>query len=142
MRWLLVVLVVLSGACANGELELETYAIGDTDYVRTHCAVADPILRAESPDALPQRGQTDVERVAAVLAESREELLDAFDGTRAEIAARNGQVWSNSGNGVIQIEDAVDFLIVVTISGEALCPTAPVSWNGVPIALFRDGFLD
>lgn len=141
MRWILVFLAVLTGACTASDIELESYSIGDTAFVRTHCAVADPVLRAESADALPQRGQTELDRVTTVLAESRSELLAAYDALDAAVVARRGQVWTTAGDGLVRIEDADDYLIVITISGDALCPTAPISWNGVPIAVFRDGFL-
>lgn len=135
------VVAVLVAACSSAELELETYQLGEVTSVATHCAVADPVIAADSADALPGRGQTDLDRVESILAESRDELLEAYDGVEALVVPRNGQVWSNLG-GVVTIVDAADYQILVTISGDAGCPTAPIFWNGVPLLFYRDGFLD
>lgn len=141
MRKLVVVVLIVVGACSNSDIELESYAIGDVTLVRTHCATADPVLRSDRPDALPPQGQTDTDRVTRILMESRDELLAANQGLDAVVVPRRGQVRVSTGAGLAAVE-ADDSMILVTIDGDGLCPVAPVDWNGVPIAFFRDGFLD
>ena len=141
MRVLVVFLVVAATGCSSAELELETYSIGDTSFMRTHCSAADPVLGASTPDGLPQQGQTDTDRVSRILDESKSELLATHEGIDAVVAPRNGQVWRSTGAG-LRLVEATDSLILLTISGDALCPIEPVVWNGVPVAFFRDGYLD
>lgn len=140
MRIAAAILLLVLASCSGAELETESYSIGENSFMRTHCSAADPALAASTPDLLPQQGQTDTDRVSRVLEESRSELLAAHDGIDAVVVARNGQVWTSSGAGIRFVESA-DSLILMTISGDALCPVAPVVWNGVPVAFFRDGFL-
>ncbi len=140
MRAVAIALLLLITACGTNEVELETYELGDTTKIATHCAVADPVL-AGSAEGLPSIAQTQPDRVARVLAETRAELLAAYDGVDARVAPRNGQVFSGPA-GAATVKEVEDSLIVVEISGEALCPTAPTFWNGVPVAFYREGYLD
>jgi len=141
MRIVFTVLVLILAACGTAEFEFETYELGDTTKIATHCAVADPILADVHADGLPTIAQTQPDRVARILAETRAELLEEYDGVEALVAPRNGQVLSGPA-GAATVKDAADSLIVVEISGNALCPTAPTFWNGIPVAFFREGFLD
>lgn len=141
MRWISSLLVFVVVACGAGEIEFETYQLGEVTKIATHCAVADPVLAGASADALPQLIQTQPDRVRNVLQESRAELLAAFEAVDAQVAPRNGEVWSGPA-GAATIRQTDDLLIVVELNGDALCPTAPTSWNGVPLAFFREGYLD
>jgi len=141
MRIALVALLLLVAGCADAEVELETYELGDVSKIATHCAVADPILRSVSGEGLPSIAATQSERVSRVLAETRTELLEEYDGVAAVAVPRNGQVFSGPA-GAATVKDAEDSLIVVEISGNALCPTAPTFWNGIPLAFFREGYLN
>lgn len=141
MRLAVPVFALIIAACSSGEITLESYVLGDVTRIATHCAVADPVIAADSADGLPLRGQTDLQRVEDVVAQSRVELLEAYSGVDATVVARDGQVWSNRG-GVVTIADAADYQILVTITGDAQCPTAPEFWNGVPLLFYREGFLD
>ena len=141
MRVALPVLFLLVAACATSELEFETYELGNTTKIATHCAVADPILASNDADGLPTIAQTQPDRVAQLLAESLPDLLLAYDAVDAKVVPRNGQVISGPA-GAATVKDATDSMIIVELSGDALCPTAPTFWNGVPLAFFRDGYLD
>lgn len=141
MRLGMAALLVFIAACGTAEIELETYELGGATKIATHCAVADPILASSNPDGLPPIAQTQTHRVARVLAETRDDLLQDFDAVDARVVARNGQVWSGPA-GAVTIKDVQDSMILVELSGDALCPTAPVFWSGVPLAFFREGYLD
>ena len=141
MRVVLVGLVLLAAACSTAEQEFETYELGVVTKIATHCAAADPILSGSDPDGLPQLAQTEPDRVRAVLAESRAELIETYGAVDAVAAPRNGEVWSGPV-GAATVRQVEDLLIVVELDGNALCPTAPVSWNGIPLAFFRAGSLD
>lgn len=135
-------LVALLAACSSSELALETYEIGTTTRVRTHCAAADPVLASPQPDALPKRGQTELTRVEAVLVNSEADLLATYSALEVVVVPRNGQVWTSAGSGLVSVVDAADYQILVTIPGDGLCPTAPESYDGIPVGFFREGFLD
>ncbi|NND02533.1 MAG: hypothetical protein HKN91_07080 [Acidimicrobiia bacterium] len=141
MRVVAIAVLLLVSGCATAQLDLESYALGDVTKIATHCAVADPVLVSERGEGLPSLVDTQPERVARVLEETREELLLAYEGVNAVVAPRNGQVLSGAA-GVATVRDAQDSLIVVEISGDSLCPTEPTFWNGIPIAFFREGYLD
>ncbi len=117
---------------------LTTYAIGETVLIKTDCPVADEILRSDIGDGLPKKGQTDKDRVDAVFAETKNDLIDTFDAIDARVIPRNGQVWDGPGNGTYTIEDVPDYQIRVTLGPDAPCPQAPQSWNGIPVVFFRE----
>lgn len=134
MRAAALLSLLLVAGCAGDGVELEEYTIGDVARQRTHCAAADPVLRARSGEGLPRRGDTDRDRVERVLAQTRSELLAAHDGVDAAVVERNGQVVDQAS----PVSAADDYQILVTISGDALCPLAPVLWSGVPVLFFRE----
>ena len=141
MRLALVALLFLLAGCADSELALETYELGDLTKIATHCAVADPILASIEGDGLPTIANTQSDRVSRVLAETRTEWLEEYGGVDALVVPRNGQVLSGPA-GAVTVKYAQDSLILVEITGDALCPTAPTFWNGIPVAFFRKGYLN
>ncbi len=115
-----------------------TYNVGDTVWIGTDCPIANGVLRANGGDALPKKGQTDKQRVDAVLAEGKDALIESLGAVDARVIPRNGQVWDGPGDGVYTIEDVPDYQVRVTLGPDAPCPSGPYSWNGIPVLFFRE----
>lgn len=94
------------------------------EWHATDCPNAD-VLLSGTPDGLPMRGQTDLDRVLSIVE----------DNDRASVIPRNGEVWGPEENGsVASVSRARDFMIQVTIDNADECPSAPQINNGIPIA--------
>jgi len=128
---------VLLSADAGTASALETYVVGGNVWIRTDCPAADDILRSDIGDGLPEKGQTDKERVETLLVGGKDALLESVGGLAAEAIPRRGQVWAGPGDGDYTIEEADDYQIRVTQKPDAPCPAAPYSWNGIPVLFFR-----
>lgn len=94
------------------------------EWYATDCPNADVLLTG-TPDGLPMRGQTDLDRV----------LLSVGDNDRTSVIPRNGEVWGPEEDGTVASVSRVrDFMIQATIDSADECPSAPHFNNGIPVA--------
>ncbi len=105
------------------DTEYDTYT--DTEggvWIKSDCPAADQLLYGD-PDGLPHKGNTDLDRVEALVG----------DSGRTAVVPRNGEVWEREADGSITVTTAQDYMIEARISDASKCPPAPMFNNGVPL---------
>ncbi len=113
-------------------------------WYATSCPEAD-VLITGGENGLPRLGQTTKDRVEQVILveEVEAELAEAdfFLGNPGVAALsavpRNGEVWDRDDNNDVVVTHVADYMIEAIIDDESACPSAPGSWNGIPIAYFK-----
>jgi hypothetical protein len=135
----------LMDASLNPNALYDTYQdqFGNVWY-QTSCPEAD-VLITGGEDGLPRLGQTWKDRVEQmiVVEEVQAELAEAdfFLGNPGVFALsavpRNGEVWDRDDNNDVVVTHVADYMIEATIDDESACPSAPVSWNGIPVAYIK-----
>jgi hypothetical protein len=137
----------LMDASLNPNALYDTYPdqFGNVWY-KTSCPEADVMITGGA-DGLPRLGQTwkdrveqmiVVEEVQAELAES--DFFLGNPGVSALSAVpRNGEVWDRDDNNDVVVTHVADYMIEATIDDESACPSAPIVWNGIPVAFLLVG---
>jgi hypothetical protein len=137
----------LMDASLNPNALYDTYPdqFGNVWY-KTSCPEADVMITGGA-DGLPRLGQTWkgrveqmilVEEVQAELAES--DFFLGNPGVSALSAVpRNGEVWDQDDNNDVVVTHVADYMIEATIDDESACPSAPIVWNGIPVAFLLVG---
>lgn len=116
--------------------DYQTYSddFGRTWYL-TACPNADVLLMGgvAAADGLPMIGQTWEDRVEALVSDFGDGFAATYGGSIAAVV-RNGEVWDRDADGNVVVGRVADYMVEITLSDGAPCPSAPLSWNGVPVA--------
>jgi len=83
---------------------------------------------------MPMFGQTAQDRVSALVAEMRTDILARCAGA-VDVAMERGpgRVWVGASGGPHVVETVDDYVIVVTLKGLGFVPRQPISYDGVPL---------
>jgi len=85
-------------------------------------------------DGLPAKGQTDLEVVWRIVDADRQRITDNYGATSVVLAHRGGKVYRPDGTANPALEQVDDYEILVELPASESCPTAPVFWQGIPLA--------
>lgn len=120
----------------NADYQTYKDEFGRTWYV-TACPNADVLVLGGvgAADGLPMKGQTWQQQVDLTNADPSS-LATAW----IEVAAvpRNGEVWDTDDDGAVVVEQVADFMVQLTLTDDAPCPSMPTFWNGAPVAYIRE----
>lgn len=127
-----------TGSSSDG-MGRPTYEADGRVYSVTDCPLAENLISGgyDAADGLPKKGQTDKERVEALLADAQSYYVGQSGVVAVTVVRRHGEVWDGPGNGDYTVEAAEDYQYEVLLSPDSPCPTAPESWNGIPLLYNR-----
>ena len=109
-------------------------------WYATSCPSADVLISGgvDAADGLPVKGQTERERVDALVTDFGQDFADRNNAFAAKAVVRNGEVWDRDEGGGVIVEQVADYMVELILADDAPCPSAPLFWNGVPVAFVRE----
>ncbi len=141
-RPLLGLVLLLATACAStgnsDGMERPTYEADGRVYSVTDCPSAPNLIIGgyDAADGLPKKGQTDQNRVEALLPDAQE-FYSEPKVVAVSVIRRNGEVWNGPGDGDYTVEKVDDYQYEILLAPDGRCPPSPRSFNGIPLLYNR-----